>query len=712
MLYLKRNPLTHPSNLTAGLIAIILGLILLRFFAVGWNLVVANSNSNAGDQGEILQLGLDFKEHGTLTEGKRSPLYPVLLYPFAQRTWSYFTWAKIVSLVAGGLAVILVFLLGKRLGHPEAAILAALLLSINFEFLYHTSTALVEGLLVLTFWVGWYYVGHALITRYQTHYWILAGIFSGLAYLSKGTGNFLIIAGGLTALILYWPHPVNLLKSLFIFGLSFLITASPLLLYNYVFFGSPTHNFSTAYAMWMDKWRQSWVEDVTTLPTFSTYIAEHTYQDIVARLRDGIQELWIPFWQTIIPLPSKPIENIIFSAWGWLAIFIVGLILGFYYKTELIHYLQKSGQTLLFSSFILFFVYLLFAWYTKIVIGARFFLPLLPIMYFYFGLLFWFIFTRFITFSSRFGNNQLFRQRTITQWMHFGFWVLVGGWLVWTTLPELRNLQNPFQTDVENNIDTEHVLSWLTAGEPDGAHVVWGPSHSLPYWKYSDQLNIHLLPVTLKSLPQITAYLLQTDVDYIILDELMVRRYKERFRDHIAYQSGRLEILQPIEDWDLAYVYKGYPCDWCVFRIQTKQDFVPVADVQLNHQIQLLGYELVDQQITPAQTASVWLYWQSSTPIENNYTVFTQVVGGGQLQAQVDRQPLHALWPTSQWFPQTTIADRFDIPIPDHTPPGAYQIYVGMYDLETGQRLAMFNQGEPVHDNAFIIEGLSIIPAE
>lgn len=689
---------------------IVLAIILIRFFVFGWQYLTMNSNSNAGDQGVTLQLGLDLKERGVLSDGTRHPLYPALLLPFARREWSYFTWAKIISLLAGGLAVVMVFVLGRRIGPPAGALLAAGLLSINTEFLFHTTTALVEGLLVLVFWLGWYYVGRAL-TLGPPHWggrkggWELAGVFVALAYLTKGTGNLLLLVGGGTALIFYWRQPDKLLRGLLLFGATFVLVASPLLIYNLLVFGSPTYNFATTHAMWLDQWRQSWVEDPSTLPTMSLYFATHIPQEALTRFLEGLQELWPSFWQTIIPFSAGWLENIVFSIWGWLIILAVGAVLILRYKRSLSRYWQQSGKLFLFSALLIVLLYLLFAWYTKIVIGTRFFLPILPILYFFLGTWFWFLLQRVLGFISRFSNQNAddlaFRFKN-------GFLALLAVWLLWTTWPQLRGLQNPFKTDVKNNIDAEHVLSWLVAGEPQGATVAWGPGHSLPTWKYSDRLAVHILPETLESQAEIMDYLSQIKAEYVILDELMVRRYKERFRDYIDYRSGRLELLRPIPGWYPAYMYKGYPCDWCVFRIAPQADFEPVPEIELNQDIKFLGYQVVDPEVAPGETVSVWLYWQSLSALKQNYTIFAHLVGPAGLQGQLDRQPLHMLWPTSRWFPQGIVADRFDIPLAENVPPGPYQIYLGMYDLETGQRLPLLKHGQPMPGNASIIDGISV----
>jgi hypothetical protein len=57
------------------------------------------------------------------------------------------------------------------------------------------------------------------------------------------------------------------------------------------------------------------------------------------------------------------------------------------------------------------------------------------------------------------------------------------------------------------------------------------------------------------------------------------------------------------------------------------------------------------------------------------------------LRAQKDNPPVNGLLPTSAWEAGEIIQDRYIIPLDPEVPPGAYQLEIGMYQLETGQRL-------------------------
>lgn len=93
----------------------------------------------------------------------------------------------------------------------------------------------------------------------------------------------------------------------------------------------------------------------------------------------------------------------------------------------------------------------------------------------------------------------------------------------------------------------------------------------------------------------------------------------------------------------------------------------------------------VDQ--TP-ETLHLNLYWQTTTPLSENYTVFSQLLDAhGRLVAGWDSQPLAGHFPTSDWPSNEIITDVVRLPLPANLPPGEYRLISGMYLLKTGERL-------------------------
>jgi len=132
----------------------------------------------------------------------------------------------------------------------------------------------------------------------------------------------------------------------------------------------------------------------------------------------------------------------------------------------------------------------------------------------------------------------------------------------------------------------------------------------------------------------------------------------------------------------------------------------------LGGRIELLGYDLSAHQLRPGDTLELTLYWHALTEPEEDYTVFTHLLGesynpatGNFLWGQKDSQPLDGTYPTSRWLENEVVVDRYAITVQPDAPPGLYRIEVGMYLLETGQRLPVFDaQGQPMPESRVLFD--------
>jgi len=159
-----------------------------------------------------------------------------------------------------------------------------------------------------------------------------------------------------------------------------------------------------------------------------------------------------------------------------------------------------------------------------------------------------------------------------------------------------------------------------------------------------------------------------------------------------------------VEEWLAQHAFKASDEWYGIFRLclygspGEMSEPIPL-DIQLGSDISLRGYQINSQSISPGQILSLSLDWQALAPPDRNYQVFVQLLNPeGQLAAQRDSQPLDGFRPTSTWHPGHEITDRCGLLLPDTLPPGVYQLVVGMYDGETGQRLKVSGWSVPGAD--------------
>ncbi len=695
------------------ILLMIMLVITARFLVAGWNRLMFNANSADGDQGAYLQLGLDVREHGIIVDGPRNPLYPVLLSTFAHRDWSYFTWAKIANFIVGLITIWALFLIGRRLFDPVSGVLAALLLSINIEFIMHATFALAEPLLILSVLLAWFAMVRALQEPDRLRYWLLGGGLAGMAYLAKGSGPLIAMCFAATSTLLFGPK-IWLKRVFWGFVAAFCLVALPLWAYNWVNFGSPLYNPAINNVMWMDESTERYVADTSTLPTLSSFLQEKSLGEAWNRLSHGLLVMRYNFARMIWPTRSLAFDR--FFEAGGLDLILIGVIVIFglsllFFRRSVMAVLTRHREVLLLTTVMVATFYVLFGWYAAISRSIRFLLPLAPIL--------------FLLLSA--GGVGLFRNlfgsAKVPQWVKVaagvGIFLLllppIGWFGVSGYLMAQNSQKNPFTVDAEFNEYTDQALRWVQASHSRGDRitVMWGPTHLLPIWRHTNQLNLIRTPVSqAEDIDELNAFLERSDVTYVIVDSGMVNRMGG---DNAAQwgihkvENDRLELDRYPQDWALGYAGPEMPCQWCVFRRLTAPPNFERVNYLLGDSIFLFGYGLNEDHYQPGGQLVVTLYWASVQPVSTDYTVFTQLLGPDfQLHGQMDRQPLAGQWPTSRWRPEQKFVDKFVLDIDQAAPAGEYVLLTGLYDGQTGQRVPVTGNGEAVHDDAIPLTRLTI----
>ena len=125
---------------------------------------------------------------------------------------------------------------------------------------------------------------------------------------------------------------------------------------------------------------------------------------------------------------------------------------------------------------------------------------------------------------------------------------------------------------------------------------------------------------------------------------------------------------------------------------------------QFDGQLELERAALPDQ-IVAGATLSVTLLWRSIAATSIDYTVFIHLLDEhGALVATGDGQPRKGLYPTSFWSSGEQILDEHSWSV--QMTPGDYQVEVGVYRLDTGERLIAANGADHV-----LLKTLHVTPA-
>jgi mannosyltransferase len=247
--------------------------------------------------------------------------------------------------------------------------------------------------------------------------------------------------------------------------------------------------------------------------------------------------------------------------------------------------------------------------------------------------------------------------------------------------------------------DYRNIAAYVSAlGRPGDAVVVNAPGQqeALSYY-YHGTLPVYPLPQSRPLDPAATESALQA------LAQPGGRIFA------VLWATAESDPDRLVEGWLDSHAYKALDSWYGNVRlaVYAVPDEAPVApDRALSDRLQgagtgdeieLLGYSLLNDRLAAGDIAQITLFWQSERVPARRYKVFLHLLDeDNHIVGQRDTEPGGGVRLTTLWQPGEVIADNYGLPIHPGTPPGQYRIEVGMYDLETGQRLAMPDGAEQV----------------
>jgi hypothetical protein len=493
------------------------GLLFLIFVTITYQHSKAWNNPNKGDQDLDLTLGLKIRHLEALSDGYHHPLLPALVAPFAEKHLMYFAKAKLVNIAIGAVAFWVIAWVGLSLVGPLPTFLTLVAIApgLSNKSAEFTAEPLLLLLTVLTF--------YGLVQGFdRPKFWIIAGIFAGLAYLTKGSGLLLLIV---YALMVFRTAPKVVLTPYFwLFPLAFGVVAAPLFIYNWQVFGSPIFNYNTAHVIWLDYTEEQMIMFDTQPPTMLSYLATHSLGEIFWRLCKGLVMVrgveWVwPFLLVFVCIPKR-----------WLA----------YFQASPEKQLMITVATTLVLTF-----YLPFSWSAVIQRGIRYLLPIFPIIF----LLLADIIVFYGVLMVRRWWSPMMQKRLTSLAMRALLTVLGGIWLVQLASGDF---QVPLAIDFEDQATAE-IYRLLDTPAFDGKRVLFVGHELTGTWLFQHRVAFPSIPPGLSS-AAFTAWLEQTGIDYILANEQMVKRRRHSVGEFLSYSlSEGVQVLRLEPRWEVVY---------------------------------------------------------------------------------------------------------------------------------------------------------------
>ena len=146
------------------------------------------------------------------------------------------------------------------------------------------------------------------------------------------------------------------------------------------------------------------------------------------------------------------------------------------------------------------------------------------------------------------------------------------------------------------------------------------------------------------------------------------------------------------EGWDLRDAPAEPPHPPLTDIQQVRARFAELAELE--------GYELKTLSLEDGSIlVQIGLSWRSLSQFDQIFYVFVHLLAAdGTRLAQSDSIPAEQGYPTTCWRPGQLVSDMHRLVLPTHAPPGPYRLQVGLYRLETGERLPVYREGAPSGD--------------
>lgn len=195
-------------------------------------------------------------------------------------------------------------------------------------------------------------------------------------------------------------------------------------------------------------------------------------------------------------------------------------------------------------------------------------------------------------------------------------------------------------------------------------------------------------------------------------DYILVAR-STLLREHDIQKWGDVWQTYQYREPKHVITFDGVPYVW-LYKTGPEIDVSDIPNhlgANLGQDIHLLGYALSPSEIRPGDTTTLTLFWEAINQTNADYTTFAHLLDGeGQLFGQKDSQPQDGMYPTYIWDPGERVIDELQLTIDPEAPPGEYTFAIGMYELQTLERVPITTDaGELLPDSRLFLPGPTIL---
>lgn len=511
---------------------------------------------------------------GTYKQANQHPLYILLLTPFASTDISFLIKAKIINAIIGILAIIILFVVARKMYGDLIASIAVFAMITNSVFINWIGIVACESLLVLLSLLCIYFI----IRGFNDNkFWILGGIFAGLAFLTKASGLFLLPGFGFATI---WIYKFRILKNKYfwLFFILFMLISSPLLIRNIVVYNDPFFNdnkyiaqmereeFNNSYysVFSPDIGANHWKFEEINSKKSSTK-QKSSYLDIFKR--SGFSERILVeaklFLDTLLDTLNinfiKKMSNIstqdgilnLFFALFLFVLFFVGILRE-----------KNSGAKIYIITTLLIFIVVLSL--AKPI--PRYLLPIIPIIWVYIAL---------GMFTILELVNKMFFERThkinVLPYISYVFILIV---MFKVGLISINtSFSNPLNS-VEYSENRADLVEWLRANLNKNDKYTLGPNLN---WQLEKGIWLFPSISTNENLLKLNSFIKNHNIQYAIVGKNNLTKdrgidYYQLTKDYFEWSPLRgIVAKKKIKNWNLVYKSKKEPVEYLVYAVNTEK---------------------------------------------------------------------------------------------------------------------------------------------
>ena len=288
-------------------------------------------------------------------------------------------------------------------------------------------------------------------------------------------------------------------------------------------------------------------------------------------------------------------------------------------------------------------------------------------------------------------------------------WALAGVLLAFVVVASALSLSNYYYDERYARDDYRGIASYISAAGQEGDAIILNAPGQIEIFSYYYQGDLPIYPLpgqrpldqvkTEEALQRIVAQHRQLYALIWGTDESDPGRFIEGWLDDRTFKAS--------DSWhgNVRLVTYAVPLEEVSAEIQHP------LDLEFGEEITLLGYSLAESQVRAGDVLQLTLFWQALGEIGERYKVFTHVLDGrSYIVGQRDAEPVGGARPTTTWNEGEILADNYGVLVLPATPPGEHQLEIGMYNLETGERLAVSRNGEALGDH-IVLEPIEVAKA-